>query len=622
MLDKEMLGGIHLEEDIWANCIAIILGLIEDSLIDDETNYSKKTKHSRKKNDKGKMGSSALQPMLTPQPSLDSLKRKRSFTEDIRDRKLMRMSENLANDMARSLSVIDSSMDYMDSSASASTPVSISTSTPGPATSSIKPPIHLKPTTLGNSYQHTPSSSSLLSTYQDATTSRDNHQLDHVLFTSTTKVAPVPSTIAKFDQWIQQQAQLRGMTENDYRLYFDKQRYEFQYYMTQLQTMIHHQTVTFEQIKTCLQTILGLAEEMIGNQSDVLMNMFPEWRSWEGLVQKLTTYVKCVDDMNQLIKQEILPASDLREYIKDLHQLIETRTTLYGDFLIHNGLEWKAMGLPVKRELLDTTKHWFLNVCSCLLLDLENACSDLQEVTMDEEEWNPQSEHTEQVMDCLLQGLEVIGSILSFIGTTDRDINARCHILATVYGQWISESLEHLNQEQTGSRISIGKKSRNNHNSNTKTSSGRTDLRLMQRMESMIRLLSTLQLMQDFDDNRGKHTHQQPDSEKEEKEEEEEDEIGDAGTILETVTDTLVEVTVRAIAVIETHRSLGKEIKQGVTNIMTRPLQSGFIYMEESLLSFADKVVELSGREWIDGTKLQRLHLYLEELELSIAEDS
>jgi hypothetical protein len=27
--------------------------------------------------------------------------------------------------------------------------------------------------------------------------------------------------------------------------------------------------------------------------------------------------------------------------------------------------------------------------------------------------------------------------------------------------------------------------------------------------------------------------------------------------------------------------------------------------MEESLLSFADKVVELSGREWIDGSKVQ-----------------
>lgn len=38
---------------------------------------------------------------------------------------------------------------------------------------------------------------------------------------------------------------------------------------------------------------------------------------------------------------------------------------------------------------------------------------------------------------------------------------------------------------------------------------------------------------------------------------------------------------------------------------MSKPLQSSYIYMEEALLSFADKVVELSGREWIDGSKVQ-----------------
>lgn len=65
------------------------------------------------------------------------------------------------------------------------------------------------------------------------------------------------------------------------------------------------------------------------------------------------------------------------------------------------------------------------------------------------------------------------------------------------------------------------------------------------------------------------------------------------------------QITVRAIAVIETHRSLHGHDVKGATNIMSRHLQSSYIYMEESLLSFADKVVELSGREWIDGSKVQ-----------------
>lgn len=55
---------------------------------------------------------------------------------------------------------------------------------------------------------------------------------------------------------------------------------------------------------------------------------------------------------------------------------------------------------------------------------------------------------------------------------------------------------------------------------------------------------------------------------------------------------------------IETQRCLGEKGK-GITNIMSLSYQSSFIYMEESLLTFAEKIVELAGREWIDRPKLQ-----------------
>ncbi|CAO3596520.1 unnamed protein product [Absidia cylindrospora] len=586
MVDKEMLGGVQLEDDIWANCVGIILDLIEDSLVDDENTRSRRPNHIHKQNEKEKSVQASKLLTVATQPSTESLKRKRSFSEGLEDRKLKKLSDNLANDIARSLSVADSSMDCAESRRSPAMP---SSSYFNHAFGSS-----LLPTPI-------PRISTSFNSITNSTTPL------HENWKSIPPSVPSAHLTVKFDQQMQQQAQLLGMSIDDYKVYFDKLWCQSRHTINQLQHMVHQDYSTFDQIKTCLQTFVLLSKELTGDHYSLFLDMFPEWRTWDTFIQKIANYVQCVDDMQTLVDQPVKTSNDIQQYIKDLNQLVDSRSSLYGDFLIHNGLEWKAMGLPISGELLNTVKHWFLRVCLSLLGELDMVCSSIQQQVSVNDDWNIYSDGDEQ-MEYLLEGMEVIGRILTFIGTTNKRINSHCHLLATVYGQWVSEYLEYLNQEQTGYRMAMIKKlSQNNHNGK---SSGRTDLRLMQQMGSMVRLLNTLLVVQDLDNVNGMMDHGDV-----------QEGPGLDDINLETTTDMLVEITVRAIAVIETHRSLHCHDIKGATNIMSRPLQSSYIYMEESLLSFADKVVELSGREWIDGSKVQRLHLLLEDMELSFNED-
>ncbi|KAI8335781.1 hypothetical protein BC941DRAFT_429350 [Chlamydoabsidia padenii] len=479
-------------------------------------------------------------------PPSDTLKRKRSFSEGIEDRKLQKLSDNLANDIARSLSVVDS------------------TRTTTPSTSFSTP----------------------------------HHQHAFGL----TELQQIPHFSLKYEQQLNQLAQQAGMTIDTYRHHFDQQGHSLQQAMAQLQNLIHHDAVTFDQIKLSLQSFLQITKQVTSDQYTLYLDIFPEWRSWDGFIQKMITYIQCIEDMEHLVTQPVKTSNDLQQYIKDLEHLVDTREKLYGELLVHNGLEWKALGFPVYSDLLNNVKQWFLRVCISLMDGLAFICSVLQN--------RDDAEQGEEMLEDILQGLEAIKSTLGFIGTTNKKVNAYFRTLATVCGQWVSEYLEHLNQQQTGSRMaSLIKKT------TPSTGSARTDLRLMQKMDLMVRLLDNLQVIQDLD--AATHTDQQQQEEPYMNDDNIDD---DDGAHLETITDMLVEITVRAIAVIETHRSRrGQDIK-GATNIMNRSLQSSYIYMEESLLTFADKVVELSGREWIDGSKVQRLHMFLEDIESSLVE--
>jgi hypothetical protein len=80
----------------------------------------------------------------------------------------------------------------------------------------------------------------------------------------------------------------------------------------------------------------------------------------------------------------IIPQSnDLLEDIKGLQSLLDAKIALYGDALVQNGLQWKAMGMPVDQQLLDATRDWLHRLCIGLLSALDAECKKVQSLVSD-----------------------------------------------------------------------------------------------------------------------------------------------------------------------------------------------------------------------------------------------
>lgn len=211
-------------------------------------------------------------------------------------------------------------------------------------------------------------------------------------------------------------------------------------------------------------------------------------------------------------------------------------------------------------------------------------------------------------MSSILAGLEFISEASAFIGFTSQKLLYDCRVLATIYGQWVSENLEHIHDKPP----------------DKKTTPKRIDIRYMQLMDNMTRIISSLYSLGELE-----MRYRDPSLL--------------SKLSVESLSAILVEVTITALGIIEMERknpsvSVNSKI---AGNIMTNP-HTTFIYMGESLLNYANKVIELAGREWSDGNRIQvndnliciyqtkhirliscyciiqALHLYLKDLENSL----
>ncbi|KAI8371395.1 uncharacterized protein BYT42DRAFT_66516 [Radiomyces spectabilis] len=257
---------------------------------------------------------------------------------------------------------------------------------------------------------------------------------------------------------------------------------------------------------------------------------------------------------------EIMPrTNDLLHDIQQLQAFLDLRVKMYDKNLAENGQAWKALGMMVDDQLIATAKEWIYRIALTLLEDIytehgKQRVSPVQD---------------EQMMDCLLHGLEFVGSAMQFIGVSSVEITYRCQILADVYLQWISKALETLNNT---SRKEIDSPCLPKLSINSK--SMRPDLRLMHLMEHTSRLLTALQWVRDI-----RETH------------------FDSPACVPQITATLVEICIRALSVVETIKNAGGHGSNYAaskrTNIMADP-QVIIMHMEGSILAFAEKVILLS----------------------------
>lgn len=218
-------------------------------------------------------------------------------------------------------------------------------------------------------------------------------------------------------------------------------------------------------------------------------------------------------------------------------------------------------------------------------------------------------------MESILCGLEFVSATLSFIGLPSKKLDYGCRVLATIYGRWIAEHLEQLCESQQD-KPSVSTESTKTSPMDVKmtsitqmTKSGRVDIRLMQLMDSMTRILASLQILQEIGSTGeseqltkfGWDTLLASNNED-----------SDSLAVLENLASILVEITLRAISVIETCRNQRQGTSAGTktTNIMANP-EMTFLYMEESVLAFADRVIELSGKDHLYGARIQVRRLWL-----------
>jgi hypothetical protein len=177
-------------------------------------------------------------------------------------------------------------------------------------------------------------------------------------------------------------------------------------------------------------------------------------------------------------------------------------------------------------------------------------------------------------METILMGLEFVSEASTYIGYVTSKLIYDCRALATIYGHWVSENLEPIGDEPDKRAIK------------------RIDIRFMQLFDNMTRVLSTLLTLSEVEVTDEIRAH-----------------ITSGMIAVENLTSVLVEITVRAIRVMEITKEK-TSLTKGMGNIMSNP-KTTFIYMGASLLTFADKIVELAGREWMEGGRIQVFFRFL-----------
>ncbi|KAI7890106.1 uncharacterized protein EV154DRAFT_512484 [Mucor mucedo] len=460
------------------------------------------------------------------------MKRKRSFSDSIQDRKQQKLSSNLANDIARSLSMsMDDDVDMASQ----------------PAINVYSKPL--------NEENPVPT-------------------LRRISMSGSSNSSTRPLT-----QWLEKQAQIHGVSLTDYKNLFD----EKQKLLRQQLELLQKPDQPFESIREHLSKVLRLADDLSGDHTVSFNEIFPEWTLYENRIKKLAIYVQSIEDMSFSINNVIPQTNDLLQDIKGLQHTLDQKIALYGDALIQNGLEWKAMGMPVDDQLLNATKEWLHNLCIGLLSALDKECKKAQDLVHDMQNLI-RLPIGEKLMASILAGLEFISETSTFIGFTSQKLVLECRLMATIYGQWVSENLEHINDKSTEKK-------------NTHNGTKRIDIRFMQLMDNITRILSCLYTSSELEMKHREMSHASRIS-------------------VENLSSVLVELTVRAVGIIEMERKNSASYKIA-GNIMSNP-QTAFIYMGESLLTFANKLVELAGREWADGGRIQALHSYLDDLEKSL----
>ncbi|CAO3587372.1 unnamed protein product [Absidia cylindrospora] len=292
-----------------------------------------------------------------------------------------------------------------------------------------------------------------------------------------------------------------------------------------------------------------------------LQTLFPDWPSLEDYVYGMMGYIKAHEIMYQL---SMVPRTD--DLLADIHyiqSILDDSAELLGTQLAMDGSLWKEMGWWVEQSLLDSTKQQFLNIC----------CIGLQD-----ELSNEISKHgyTEKMMECTVCGLELMASASALIGhTLDQEYIDFCRSLVVLYAQWTNQEIQSHGQ----------------HHYKNSNRTSRTDLRILQLVNNMTRVLTAFQsltgsLQLESNDN---------------------------GDRMGTLASLLVDIVFNVVSIIDQQSLTQTQPYIKRSNIMRNTFLPT-LYLEQSLVTFADGVVELSDKKtqgYTKRIKVMKCHMNL-----------
>ncbi|KAJ3412957.1 hypothetical protein HDV05_008672 [Chytridiales sp. JEL 0842] len=109
---------------------------------------------------------------------------------------------------------------------------------------------------------------------------------------------------------------------------------------------------SYDDLKALTEKIMEAGRILSGGCMDELRTTIRMWQSAEPLIEQAVHYICIVEDMKNTIQSQWTFPEDIRDKVKELRKLFDSKADMYGEVLDKGGQSWKDHGFPVDDELL------------------------------------------------------------------------------------------------------------------------------------------------------------------------------------------------------------------------------------------------------------------------------
>ncbi|KAI8068737.1 hypothetical protein BC940DRAFT_318698 [Gongronella butleri] len=166
---------------------------------------------------------------------------------------------------------------------------------------------------------------------------------------------------------------------------------------------------------------------LASNPNQSLQSLFPNWATQQDALYELMRYTKIHQD---LIEPSLPPRTlDLHQDLQVVHQFLEDQVELYGTHLATHGAQWRAIGLPVHDDAMNSAANGFINICADLVDEIYHGLAQVGD--------------TDRKMECISMAFECLVCTRQLVDTTlPADLLRPCVQWLTIYAQWTVQQMD------------------------------------------------------------------------------------------------------------------------------------------------------------------------------------